>query len=325
MVFKIFRILYFLSIAGLFSCANKIEEASSASTIGTSYVGTWKVDNIRCAQGNIAIEGLADYLILGENTGNNVSYGSACYVQVNNFSISKTSSSISMSGGSSSCSSNSCSIPWKAIGPAGSSLQSYDCPSEASVPSGNWIVEGNYLKADAGSGCWMYYIKTTEAPPSMECLMTQAPTSTYTAMGIYADGVDKGAMQFQVIGNKSLRAIQVMMTSSNLNSAQILLYEGGATPDAGTLRATSVINKALGQSTPSLHVFEFSPTVSLTTGTDYYVVLKGTGTAGYFNVGGNTQNLISAGAMWSFNGTSWSANTSVDLALGFVYESVGCP
>jgi hypothetical protein len=298
---------------------------SSGGTTVESHVGTWKVDNIRCAQGNISIEGLEDYLVLGEYSGSNITYGSACYVSVKNFGISNSGSTFSMSGGLSTCSSDSCLIPWKLQGPGGSSFSVYSCPDQAGAPSGNWTVEDGNLKLDMGSGCWMYYSKITTAAPTVECLSTEAPVSTYTAMGILSNNSDKGAMQFQVSSNKTLRAIQVMMTSDVLSSAQILLYEGGAQPEAGTLVGTATVNQVLGNSASTLHVFEFVPGVNLTAGTDYYAVIRGTGTGSVFDIGGNTQNLITAGAIWSFNGSSWTSNAGIDLAIGFVYEETGCP
>lgn len=310
-------------IVTCFACLTACEKTKEDSSFSADFIGTWKLSSYKCSGTSISIEGADDYITIDSSGGTEVINAPLCQARLTGFSISGG-DSVTFSGGSASCNLVGCVTNVKATAAGVSGYDHSSCvEGQNTSSSSGWSVQNGVLVMDSGDNCYSFYTKTTETVPSAQCLTATDPVGASSVMGITSNGTDKGAMQFQTATPQSLRGLRLAMDTSYVNSVQIFLYEGGASPEAGTLKATATLSEALGEHGGSTYSFEFGSPVALSTMTDYYVVIKASGTS-TLNIFGNTGNAIPSGAMWTYNGSTWSADTNTDLAIGFVYDSTNC-
>lgn len=321
-------IIFFFCVVA-FSCKKNQEESS---TIGTQYVGSWKMSSYVCNGTPFTIKGVDEYLVLNETSARIFDYGSLCLSSGENLKVIASKDSFKLANGITACSLTSCALPATLVNQvnlAQVGVASYCSAGNSISESPAFTLNNDQLVMSNASGsvtCTSTYSRET-AIPTQECLKTNNATLNANAtniVGINSDGNDKAAMQFQVASAEQLRAINILMTSESMTTIEVKLYQGGLTPDAGILLATSLKIEPFGFTSATPHIFEFSPAVSLNAGIDYYLVLRGTGTTIPFKIYLSNTNTILAGSVWTYSGT-WAANTNLDFKMGFIFTDTSCP
>jgi hypothetical protein len=321
-------LLLFALVFLTFSCKKKEEEFS----LGTRYVGQWKLSQYSCNSNQISFRGLDEYLDLSENTGSISDVGSQCYNQGKGLSINinKAAGSFTMAGGQSACSPANCKIPFTLINDSNGQKvsNSLSCTAgQAYFESPAFTMLGDQIVTTETSNsttCTTSYSRVNGLP-NPDCYTfddTSFNLNSSFIIGISANNVDKGAAQFRVLSSKTLKGFRALMTSQNVVTASVRLYSGGATPELGSLIGTATLSENLGATNASVHYFEFTTPITLSPATDYYLVFTATG-GGSLNLYTNTANLMLNGQTWSFT-TGWNSNT-YDLNMGFVFQNPTCP
>lgn len=285
--------------------------------------GTWKYQTLTCNGVPFVVTGISEYLTLSGSTGSDLTFGSACYQTTSNLSVSQSGNSLSVSGSSTLCSPNQCSLPWSVSANGQIATEVYPCSTTWGTST--YTVSADTLTQSQTIGsvtCTQTFSRVTEAAPTAPCLTSTYTSQTTTSIIGISGGGDRAAQQFQVSSTQSLVAVQVMMTSDDISYAHIDLYSGGATPDTGSLIASVTKTDVLGFSTSTLSAFEFSSPVTLSPGTTYYIVFTANGTQFLIDV--NSSNVITDGQAWIWNGSAWSPVSGSDMSIGFVYKSSGC-
>jgi hypothetical protein len=144
------------------------------------------------------------------------------------------------------------------------------------------------------------------------------------------------AQGFKVSGsNTVLQSVSLGLYDSNSSPVRVQLFSDSAGSPGGSALAT--VSGVAGSTTPLLQSFNFSPNVSLTSESSYWIVVSTTETAGLFNWAFNqngdfpdTQNssgwtpLSPTTKMTTDSGSSWS-NSGVNRPASFSITATVAP
>ncbi len=320
--------VYLLMLLAIFSCKKKID----GSSIGTEYIGTWKLKNITCSSGNLVPVRWQELLMLNESNGAFADIGPDCYWTNNSFSVKSNFDSVQFEGGASACSPASCSITgWfdNGLGTQSGITQTCVAGVSQATTTGYKVDSSGLLTSTNGQGCTVNYQRISGSAPNASCLSHDSGAVNATQTGGFStlrDGLDKAGFRFTVTtSNKQLWGIKLKMSSPSLTSATVKIYEGGNQPENGTLLTTSVLTDNLNQSSIVDHYFHFFDAPILKVGTNYYMTIQGLGspTTGSFSIAFNSATTISQTQAWAYT-TSWSLFGTQSPNMGFIFGAVGC-
>ncbi len=326
---NIFKVtIYLLMLFSIFSCKKLID----GSSIGTEYIGTWKLKNKICPSANLVPVKWQELLTLNESSGAFADIAPECYWTNNSFSIKSNLDSVQFEGGASACSPASCSMTgWfdNGLGTQAGITATCVAGVPQSTTTAYRVDSSGFLTSTDSHGCTVNYQRVSGAAPNASCLshdsgaINAAQTGTFVTL---MDGLDKAGFRFTITGvNKQLWGIKLKMSSPSLTSATVKIYEGGNQPENGTLLTTSTLTDNLDQSLIVDHYFHFLDAPVLKVGTNYYMTIQGLGspTTGTFSIAFNATTTISQTQAWAYT-TSWSLFGTQSPNMGFIFGTVGC-
>lgn len=106
--------------------------------------------------------------------------------------------------------------------------------------------------------------------------------------------------------------LQLSKTGTPTDALVIELWEGGATPETGTLVGTFSFQAANVGTSLAVRSARFAG-FPYTNANDYYIVLSRSGAidaSNYYNVGTTNTSAYAGGGMWTYTGSGWGAESS---------------
>ncbi|MFV8249050.1 hypothetical protein [Bdellovibrio bacteriovorus] len=179
-------------------------------------------------------------------------------------------------------------------------------------------------------GCTKETISDSIIYPDVQCGQTVEESflgnSGTDVLGA-SDKMSQAMYVFGLVGARmEVNRLTVRMSSENLTSATVKVYQGGNVPEAGELVGSATVTSGLGSSSPDDEVvFAFSPALTLTVSGEneldkYYFVVEGAGGAYTMAVQGvrpiNSLRYVKKNGSWS--------SQSAYMSLSIRYKVV-CP
>lgn len=191
------------------------------------------------------------------------------------------------------------------------------------APDCQSLIQGQNTDS-SGSG-------SSSSSSSSSCTNTVAVSQTTGAGSVATASNTTGqkiAQSFQVPATGTLVQVDIKQrpcTAITSSTGTLIIYSGGATPEAGTSMATSSISvtNSSAPNTLAWWTYSYSNSITLTAGTTYYFVLSttdGAGSTGICTEDDGGANSYANGTDWTYTAGSWTNNTTRD----FVFKITTC-